>query len=289
MSVMRIRTRPNRALEAGSHLATLWLHTRFPEALPMVMLSGYPKSGTTWMAQLISDYLQLPMPQHSLLPLAHACVLQTHRPLHPRWTRCVYTMRDGRDAMVSLYWFQAKHLAPGRDPSMTRRQRAMFPGLRDRDAIRENLPAFMRRQAARPLGTTLNWRDHVMGFLESKRERTPLLKYEDLLADTRGALSDAMRTLTGEEPDAQRIGWAVEKFSFEKQTGRKKGQEQKQSFLRSGRAGDWSKSFTREAAEVFDELYGDALIATGYEADRSWVSRVGESEPAVETPAGVGA
>lgn len=270
----RLRTKPNRVLEAGSHLATLWLHTRFPEAVPMVMLSGYPKSGTTWMAQMISDYLQLPMPQHSLLPLAHACVLQTHRPLHANWPRCVYTIRDGRDVMVSLYWFTAKHIPAGRNPPMTRRQRSMFPGLVDRDDIHANLPAFMRSQARDPLGSPLNWRDHVMGFLSSGRSDAPLLRYEDLLGDARGALTAAMRTLTGEDPDAQRIGWSVEKYSFERQSGRKAGQEVKTNFLRSGKAGGWTKSFTCEAASVFDELYGEALIEAGYERDRSWVSRL---------------
>jgi hypothetical protein len=182
-------------------------------------------------------------------------------------------MRDGRDVMVSLYWFTAKHIPQGKNPPMTRRQRAMFPGLRDRDDIVANLPNFMRAQARDPLGSPLNWRDHVLGFLESSRRDVPLLKYEDLLADTRGALADAMRTLTGEDPDELRISWAVEKYSFEKQSGRKAGQEVKTNFLRAGRAGAWVSSFSRESAQTFDALYGEGLLAAGYEPDRSWVEQ----------------
>ena len=58
-----------------------------------------------------------------------------------------------------------------------------------------------------------------------------------------------------------------------RQTGRAPGAEDRGSFIRKGVAGDWVNHFTRETAELFDELAGDALVALGYESDRGWADR----------------
>lgn len=64
----------------------------------------------------------------------------------------------------------------------------------------------------------------------------------------------------------------VEKWSFETQAQRRKGEEKKGSFLRKGVVGDWRNYFTLEAAQTFDRLGGDTLIKLGYEKDRVWVT-----------------
>ena len=57
-------------MRVASHNVTWLLGTRFPKSIPLVFVVGYPKSGNTWAAQLVSHCLQLPYPRHSLLPLA---------------------------------------------------------------------------------------------------------------------------------------------------------------------------------------------------------------------------
>ena len=54
---------------AASHCVTFFLGLKCPRSIPMVFVLGYPKSGTTWAAQLVADYLQMPFPQHSLQPM----------------------------------------------------------------------------------------------------------------------------------------------------------------------------------------------------------------------------
>lgn len=77
----------------------------------------------------------------------------------------------------------------------------------------------------------------------------------------------------------------MEDFSFAKQAGRKPSKEDKSSFLRKGTTGDWRNYFTPEAAEVFDHYCGDALIAAGYEPDRSWMEGLSSSSAITqETP-----
>ena len=49
---------------------------------------------------------------------------------------------------------------------------------------------------------------------------------------------------------------------------------------RKGVAGDWRNHFTPEAAHVFDSIAGELLVESGYEPDRSWVERVGETPAA---------
>jgi Sulfotransferase domain len=63
----------------------------------------------------------------------------------------------------------------------------------------------------------------------------------------------------------------AEEFSFERQAGRRPGEEDKRSFRRRGMVGDWRNHFNHEARELFDRYAGSELILLGYERDRSWV------------------
>jgi hypothetical protein len=267
-------------VRAGSHTVTWWLGRRCPGVFPFVFLPGYPKSGTTWAAQLVGDYLELPFVQGSLTPVGCQAVVQGHQIFTRDLRYAVYSMRDGRDVMTSLYFFLARRLPEGDYPKLTRRQRRMFPGLVNRDDVRANLPAFIREQMRRPFGSPVNWPDHVGSYLTAA-SGAPVLRYEDLLSeDATRVLAEACGQVTGQDPDPERAAQTIDKFSFRRQAGRKSGSEQRASFLRKGQAGDWVNHFTREAAEVFDELAGDVLIAAGYEPDRSWVEGVaGEAPP----------
>jgi hypothetical protein len=70
-----------------------------------------------------------------------------------------------------------------------------------------------------------------------------------------------------------RVEMAVEKFSMQRATGRRPGEEDRSTLIRKGVVGDWVNHFSREAAVAFDRVAGETLVALGYEADRAWVSR----------------
>ncbi|HRQ73177.1 MAG TPA: sulfotransferase domain-containing protein [Phycisphaerales bacterium] len=262
-------------MRAASHRVTWMLGTRFPEAIPLTFVVGYPKSGTVWASQLVADYLQLPYPRFSLLPVGFEAVVHGHQVVRDDYRRCVYTLRDGRDVMCSHYFFLARRIPGGDRAAVPRSLRAHFPGLTNKADVRGNLPRFIEAQARLHHSSPVNWAEHVRSWLARKdRSGVVMLRYEDLLADAAGALIAAMPALTGEPADEEQARATADRFSFARQARRRAGREGA-SFLRKGSSGDWTNHFTREAAEVFDRALGETLVECGYERDRSWVSRVG--------------
>ena len=99
-----------------------------------------------------------------------------------------------------------------------------------------------------------------------------------------------MSELTGEEADPDRVAESLNRFSFQRQAGRRPGDEQRSSFLRKGAVGDWANHFTGTAAEIFDRWCGEMLVRAGYETDRSWVRSfaAGDTAAGAPIPAGSG-
>lgn len=262
-------------LRTVSHHATFFIGKHFPKLVPMCFVIGYPKSGTTWACQVAADYLQLPFPRYALLPVGCPAVVHGHERVSPRFHQGLYVMRDGRDALTSLYFFLLKgmNIPPGDNPKLNKHQRRNFPGLTNRDDVHGNIARFIEAQMKHPNSCRLNWGDHIRSFYETKGHHCVPVKYEDLRLDGERAFARAMTELMGEEADMDKVRRALERFSFEKQAGRKAGQEDTRSFLRKGEVGDWRSKFSREAAEIFHDYCGDALIMSGYEADDSWLER----------------
>lgn len=78
-------------------------------------------------------------------------------------------------------------------------------------------------------------------------------------------------------PGPTRLAATVHKYSFEQQTGRRAGVEERGAILRKGVAGDWRNHFTRAAGEVFDRHFGETLVRLGYESERRWYEKLPES------------
>ena len=259
--------RYRRAVAASSRV-TWWLGRTFPRAFPFVTVSGFPKSGTVWVTQLVADSLRLPFPQISVLPVGCAAVLHGHEPMSPKQGPGVYVLRDGRDAMVSLYFHLARRVPEGDRPTLTRQQRRQFPGLVNKANVRDNLPAFLEAQFAKPYATHgLTWADHARRYFDVRPDRCPMVRYEDLLADPEPTLAGVLAGMTGEEPDARQVAITVERYSFAARTGRKRGQEDRADFLRKGQRGDWVNHFTPAAEQIFADHCGDVLAEAGYLAD----------------------
>jgi hypothetical protein len=246
---------------------TLFLGKLCPHAIPLVFVTGFPKSGTSWVSQLVADYLQLPLPRLSVLPLGCAAVLHGHEPPSSRLAGSVYVIRDGRDVMVSFYWAFVKRIKSL--GSVPRRDRYLFPHGLAGD-IRDGLPHFIDALMKRPYATQLNWPDHIRNYLDAKLPRTPLIRYEQLLTDGVEEFGQAMTVLTGEAICGSRVADTLERFAFNRQAQFNPGDANR----RKGVAGGWKEYFTKAAAERFDDHAGTMLVDLGYEPDRSWVARV---------------
>jgi len=264
------RRRKYRRMISLAHHVTFFLGKRFPKSVPLIFVLGYPKSGTSWVCQITSDYLRLPFPQHAILPVGFPAVVHGHDMPTKKYPLGVYVVRDGRDVMVSAFNHLRNQYASGGGKSY---QRKYFSQL-DVDApTSQNMVSFIEHSAKHPFAAKHNWGDHVGGFFEN-RSNFVLLRYEDLLADSEAALTSVMNSLSSEEVDPRRISESVDRYSFARQTGRDTGKENKGSYLRKGQSGDWKNHFSREAAQCFEKHFGQALVQAGYETDGSWVNEV---------------
>ena len=243
------------------------------ESFPFYYVTEYPKSGGSWLADMIADYLQIPRPVHYHLPLSFTCVIHNHWGYSPRLRRVFYLYRDGRDVVVSDYFFINRLYDQARDSGIRRyyakRFKSLFrPGV-DRRRCRASLPGFIEDWVKRPGSLLPMWSDHVRQWAFD-RPHVYALSYEQLLADCAGTLTRALAHHTDKEVDPEDIAMTVKKHSFLRQTGRKQGVEDRTSFKRKGISGDWRNHFTQEAGELFDRYCGDVLVRLGYAKDRNW-------------------
>lgn len=273
----RHETPTQRRMRVLAHHATWWIGRTFKKSIPLVFVTGYPKSGTTWLTQLTADYLQLPFPRYPILPVGCPAVMHGHEAVNPRDPSGLYLARDGRDAVVSLFFHMLRDIPDGDNPKLTPRMRHNFPGLKNKSDVGTNLARFLERQMTQPAASPCNWSKHVMSALSLQRRDWAFVKYEDLLARPYDTFAGAMERLTERPVEETRARLAIERFDFARQAGRKHGQEVRGVFLRKGQAGDWRNHFTRRMAEIFHETCGEALIAAGYEKDGSWVTTCPET------------
>jgi Sulfotransferase domain len=255
----RIYDRENELIRAGMvHLLS--------GAIPLYVVNEFPKSGGTWVGQMLGRALGVPFPRNSL-PVFRKSIMHGHY-LSP-WgiKNVVVAWRDGRDVMVS--WYHQQLIPHEWNRAQVARSRKELP-LEDYDDIYGNLPAFIEYAFTRPHSPGFSWADFARRW--HGRKGAVHVRYEDLRRDTPAELRSIVRKLTGEEPSLQKASAVAEEFSFERQSGRRAGEENRGRFLRKGVVGDWSGRFSPEAREVFDRYAGEELILLGYERDRSWVT-----------------
>jgi len=270
--------KPKLRLRVASHNVTWLLGTRFPKSIPLVFVVGYPKSGSTWAAQLVAHVLELPFPRFSLLPIGCPAVVMGHKRVWKSYPRGVYVVRDGRDAIASQFFYQLSQIPEGDHPRLTGLQRRSFPNLVNKADLDGVFADFVARQLINPIAAHANWGNHVRSYFDVANPNISLVKYEDLHNDGEAALGRVVTDLTGEPADPDRIREALARFKFGKQSTRR-GNLASPAYLRKGKAGDWVNHFTPRAAELFDRACGDMLIKMGYEPDHAWVESVKATPP----------
>lgn len=269
-------------VEAASSHATRLVAAYYGDKIPIYCVSEYPRSGGTWLSSMMADYLRCAKPTATLFPIGCRSVVHNHWPFHKRLNRTVYLVRDGRDVMTSLYFFVMRSykssLAGGSRPSqMDRRVKTVFGGQFDPDDIRTNLAKFLAAEFERPFASgSINWPQHVDSWISNlARSKVLVLKYEDLLLDRVGILRKAVEHVSPVSADERLLQRSADHFEMASITGRRQGEEDKESFVRKGIAGDWTNCFDKSAAEVFAAHAGEALVLAGYETGSSWVDSIG--------------
>lgn len=261
---LKIAPMLKRLANQGTKLLSLCAGDYFP----FYYVVEYPRSGGTWIAQLLSDYLQLPLPKHSLLPIACSAVLHSHWKYDRRLRSPVYVLRDGRDVAVSMMFYALRRIHTQnyyakRFPSLLRLENENYIAL---------LPQFLVEWFEHPAGCRFSWPRHVREW--AFQPGVHVVRYEDFNRNALSAFADLLAKLDAGGVDEKLLAMTVEKFSFQRQTKRKVGQADLNSNKRKGIVGDWRNYFNSEAAEIFERYSEGVLVKLGYESNNEWVKEL---------------
>lgn len=247
------------------HRFLLW-HL-FSHHLGLILVSEFPKSGGTWLCQMLSNMTRLPFPRNVRAPMT-SCILHSHFLYSKGLRKPIYLIRDGRDVMVSAYYH---FLYPtDKKPAFLVRHWRKNLNFKDYSDIKKNMPQFIDYMFHNYTvnGRRINWQSHFRSF--ENKEDVLLIRYEDLLNSPEAQLLRTMNHLGYTQLDRGLLERTVNLYSFENQSRRTQGDEDNYSFMRKGIKGDWKNKFSISACEMFDDLAGDTLIRLGYETDHNW-------------------
>ena len=233
--------------------------------LPLYIVNEYPKSGGTWVCQMLSDYFDLPFPRNQF-PKFQSSILHGHYLYFPTLKNVFIVMRDGRDIMVSYYYQSLFKHERFNDRLVEISKRDL--NFDDYSDIKTNMPKFIEYKFRNNKHPRFTWSDFVNSWIDKD---VSIITYENLLTDTINVMGQAINKVCNVKPDEDRLREISEKYSFKNQAGRNPGDENKLSFLRKGIAGDWKNYFSKEAGQVFNKYAGNELIKLGYEIDESWI------------------
>ncbi len=246
----------------------------FPNRPGDVFLVTYPKSGTTWLEEIVrcitrpkkssqenlsdTTMLRFEMVSQELIgALPSPRSIATHLPfaLVPRSSKhtvkYIYLARNPKDVAVSMFYFMRSMPLFGFDGTWS-----------------EFLQHFMKGNI--PVG--VSYFDHVLEWWTHKDEENILfLKYEDLKKDLNGQVKIIAEFLGFKFSDEEAQAVA-EKCTFQAMKSNpnlainKSSKFRKQKpHLRKGVVGDWKNHFSDEQLAEFNKLYESRLKGTGLE------------------------
>jgi hypothetical protein len=161
--------------------------------------------------------------------------------LFPR-AKFVHVIRDGRDCAVSA-WFHNQRLSPDR-------LKQRFP----------TMDAFVEYIAG-------DWKKRVEAGLQfgaTHPGRCLIVQYERMYLQPRDTLR-AILGFLGADTAPDVLQNCVEESSFRKLSGgRAPGTENRASFLRQGKPGNWQQHLTPEATRTFLSVAGELMQRLGY-------------------------
>lgn len=237
-----------------------------------VFLVSFPKSGNTWLRFILGYYYY---PEtcsfntiDALLPDIHynpdaisgmseRRFIKSHFPyskLHQteKYSKVVYVVRDGRDVMVSYYFYLKRG------------------GVFSEDISFEDALVIMEQAT---LFEYSNWSMHVESWLTSGHSDLHLIRYEDLLDDPLGVAMGLFEFI-GDPADPGKLQEALAQSDFkslrekeEKMNDFWRGKPADPSirFIRKGRKRDWENHFSEQQARQFYERNKKLYTRLGYE------------------------
>ncbi len=227
-----------------------------------VFITGFPRSGHTWMQYLtaacvfgINPAFTPDSVVQDLVPDIYfrkyyrrhrpAMVFKSHEMPAPKYRNVVYLIRDGRDVTVSFYHFQ--------------------------QSLWEGHPDYFRKFHPPLSPRPVDWSEHVAAWLENPYgARVHFLRYENLIEDTLGELRKFCAFLNISRPD-DFLREAAESCAFHRLQGKHQREDfanknwpRSEPFFRRGQAGSHRDEMPLAVLEEFERKNGDLLDRLGY-------------------------
>ena len=239
------------------------------DKLPLYIVNEYPKSGGTWLGQMLSKAMGVPFPRNCM-PEIKTSIMHCHFANSWGMKNVVIIWRDPRDMMVSWYFHCLFKHNRGNDfivDAVTNKLQFSDP-----ENTKKNLPRFIEYCFTDQFYPRFTWLDFVNEWYD--KPNVAYTKYELLQQDAACEIQKIVKQLTGKSVSDEKAQEIVEYYSFKNQTGRSSGQSNNNQFLRKGIVGDWKNHFTPEAVDVFNSFAAKELILLGYAQDENWASEI---------------
>lgn len=227
-----------------------------------IFIAGYPKSGNTWLQDLISGVIHGVFPEFAppdvvqdLVPDIHASTyykryttpmfFKTHAMPTPEYRKVVHLIRDGRDAMVS--YFHHLSAMEGRPIDFL-------------DAVKTGKYLF-----------PCKWHEHTKAWLENPHKAHILLmRFEDLKTNNAAELQ-RLCDFAGIERPAHFIKLISDSAEFQKMRAKEARVglgdpqwPQEKMFRRRGSVGSYKDEMPADVLEAFMSEAGETLRQCGY-------------------------
>lgn len=156
----------------------------------------------------------------------------------------IHLVRDGRDVIISKWFFE-----------------------KDFCVQNKIIPSFNKDFDSYVTQTAREWENFILAW----DQIAPItIYYERFLSDPVKELSSLIFTVTGHQPDIQKVEATCQKFTKEKFSASLDTTFEHNSFVRKGIAGDWKNHFSDQNIIDFKQIAGQTLIRLGYEKNNDW-------------------
>ncbi|XP_068099954.1 sulfotransferase 1C1-like [Hyperolius riggenbachi] len=243
-----------------------------------ILVASYPKSGTTWMQEIMDlivlegdvqksmrapCFIKVPFLELGKTSLKYAKVtpsprlLKVHLPVQlvppsfwKKNTKIIYVARNPKDCIVSYYYFQK-----------------MDKTMPDPGPFTDYFSSFMTGNM--PWG---NWFDHVIGWWKAKDQHQILyVFYEDMIEDPLREIKKVM-TFMGKDLSEEVLQRIKHQTSFKIMKENPVANYSNlpsvfdlsvSTFMRKGKVGDWKDHFLVSQNEQFDAEYKKRMEGSG--------------------------
>lgn len=249
---------------------------KYPQNI--IFITSLPKSGSTWLSNMCADLdgfaLFAPMKWNTYIAKEwddtrwdleidiftefrkKLAVIRGHTWAIPKNLdvlkesnlKYIIGVRDPRDKLISEYWHSRnfpKHWAY-------------------EQANEQSIEQFIsyKLESGEFEKETLEWIRNWLKYRDN--EKSIIVRYEDMLKNPNHAMEEIFNFLDF-KIEQKRIENIIEKNSFNKITGRKRGKSDDSKFVRKGISGEWKTIFSKEQKSLFRKIGEDVIEALEYQ------------------------